>query len=119
MTINYEFTPEEIASFEANEFVPPEPQTKAIVTRLDSPGDAELPVLFQAEIFDAEAYDTSTENNWANLDFGLDFLEDQIVENFRQRGKVTAAKARNAFSNALVENSLVTKPEKPQDQQPE
>jgi hypothetical protein len=77
------------------------PSNKGDMVRLTPPTAAELPAMFQAEQFDTSAIDDIAVQNWETLDLGFDQLETQLVEQFRRRGKVTAAKARAAYSAEL------------------
>lgn len=116
--MNYEFTPDEIADFEAAmpqvEINPKQPNSE--IKRLEAPTDAALPVLFQAEQYDSQAYNDSTDLNWETFNFGLDWMDDQVVEMYRQRAKVAAAKGRNEYFKTVVEEGLKG-PGKPQDSQ--
>lgn len=72
------------------------------VRALQAPEAAQLPVLFQAEAVDVTAVDHVALQNWETLEVGFDLLEEQLIEQFRQRGRETAAKARAAYSNELA-----------------
>lgn len=71
------------------------------MVKLKPPRAAQLPTMFQADQFDTSAVDDITLQNWDTLDAGFDQLEAQLVEQFRRRGQVTAAKARAAYSEEL------------------
>lgn len=101
----YEFTAEEIEAFERQErlrFAEPE-ASAPVVRRLEAPDAASLPVLFQAETVDAAALEQVTEQNWANIALGLDVIEAQLVEQFRQRARATVAKAKQAYSAEMTQ----------------
>jgi hypothetical protein len=73
-----------------------------VIRSLQAPEAAQLPVLFQAEAVDVNAVDGVTLQNWETLEVGFDLLEEQLIEQFRQRGRETAAKARAAYSKELA-----------------
>jgi hypothetical protein len=65
-------------------------------------GAATLPTLYQPDSYDTSQLDAVTLENWDTLEFGFDQMEAAIVEQYRQRGKATAAKARAAYSKEVV-----------------
>lgn len=105
--IDYELKPEDFEQMEQevhqNNSNEPKSSRNPETVKVESPDAAEIPVLYTPRIMDVGAVDNVTALNWDTLERGFDMLEDRLVEQFRQRGKVAAAKARAAYSKEIAD----------------